>query len=282
MACNLVSAYNIRPATRRGNRLMSTMMTAGNWLIAAILGCGVIVAIGGSATAAGCNVAPQGEGRVATVIDPRGFRMQDGREVKLAGIEPASTRRDGIAALEQLIAGRPVTLRGDSDAPDRYGRQPAFVFAGDDQQSVQGQLLARGQALVAIDVGAADCRAELLAAEARARLDRRGVWADPAVIKNAENPGDILSRMGQFTVVEGRVVSVREVGATIYLNFGRRWTRDFAVTISRRMLASFGAQGVNPKALETKRIRVRGWIERGGGPRIEVRQVGQIELSGGT
>ncbi|NVN85758.1 MAG: thermonuclease family protein [Rhodopseudomonas sp.] len=242
----------------------------------------VIAAITNRATAAGCSFAPQGEGRVAAVLDSRSFRMQDGREVKLAGIEPATTPRDGIAALAEIVAGQEVTLRGDSDAPDRYGRQLAFVLAGSEERSVQGQLLSRGQALVAADVAAADCRTELLAAEARARLEKQGIWADSTVIKNAENPGDILSRMGQFTLVEGRVVSVRQAGATVYLNFGRRWTRDFTVTISRRMLASFEAQGVNPKSLEGKRIRVRGWIEGRGGPRIEVRQVGQIELAGGT
>jgi hypothetical protein len=30
------------------------------------------------------------------------------------------------------------------------------------------------------------------------------------------------------------VLSVRESGATIYVNFGRRWTEDFTVTILKR------------------------------------------------
>ena len=103
---------------------------------------------------------------------------------------------------------------------------------------------------------------------------------DPAVIKNAESPGDILARIGQFTVVEGKVLSVRQAGATFYLNFGRRWTRDFAVTISRRVVPSFEAAGIVLKSLENKRIRVRGCIESRGGPRIEARTLGQIELAG--
>jgi hypothetical protein len=173
-----------------------------------------------------------------------------------------------------------VTLHGDSDAPDRYGRQPALVFLDGDAVSVQARLLADGEALVAAEAGAAGCRTELLAAEAEARRGHRGIWADPAATKNAENSGDILSRMGQFAVVEGKVVSAREAGTTIYLNFGRRWTRDFAVTISRRAGASFEAAGIAPKSLENKRIRVRGWVEQRGGPRIEVRQIGQIELLG--
>jgi endonuclease YncB( thermonuclease family) len=224
---------------------------------------------------------PQGEGRVDAIVDARSFRLGDGREVRLAGIEPVAPRRaGGVAALTAIVLGREVALHGDSDAPDRYGRQPAFVFIAGSTASVQSRLLADGEALVGIDIGAADCRTELLAAEADARRHRRGLWADPAAIKNAENSGDILSGVGQFALVEGKVVSVREAGATVYLNFGRRWTRDFAVTISRRLTASFEAAGVALKSLENKRIRVRGWVERRGGPRIEIRQIGQIERLG--
>jgi hypothetical protein len=91
-----------------------------------------------------------------------------------------------------------------------------------------------------------------------------------------------LAGIGRFTVVEGKVLSVRQAGATTYLNFGRNWTRDFAVTISRRMLGAFEAAGIVLKSLENRRIRVRGWVEARGGPRIEVLRVGQIELLGGN
>ncbi|MGB9118216.1 MAG: thermonuclease family protein, partial [Bradyrhizobium sp.] len=48
--------------------------------------CSLMLAAG-PAIAAGCAFEPQGEGRVATVIDARSFRLRDGREVRLAGIE---------------------------------------------------------------------------------------------------------------------------------------------------------------------------------------------------
>ena len=121
-----------------------------------------------------------------------------------------------------------------------------------------------------------------MAAEAEARRAKRGIWADPAAIKNAESPGDILAGIGRFTVVEGRVLSVRQAGATTYLNFGRNWTRDFAVTISRRVVPAFEAAGIGLKSLENRRIRVRGWVEARGGPRIELLRVGQIEMLGGN
>ena len=126
-----------------------------------------------------------------------------------------------------------------------------------------------------------DCRAELAAAETRARGGQASVSGrSPSAIKNPENPGDIVSGIGRFTLVEGRVVSVREAGAMLYLNFGRRFTRDFAVTISRRDAAAFEAAGMALKSLEKRRILVRGVVEKRRGPQIEIRQVGQIDLVG--
>jgi endonuclease YncB( thermonuclease family) len=244
----------------------------------------IIIAAGStnSAIAAGCSFEPQGEGRVNAIIDARSFRMDDGREVRLAGIETIEAARnpDNASTLGALIAGRNVALRGETDAPDRYGRQPAFVFADSAGTSVQSLLLARGEALVSADITDKACAAELAAAEAAARLAKRGVWANSAVIKNAESPGELLTRIGQFTVVEGKVLSVRQAGSVTYINFGRRWTRDFAVTISRRMVPAFEAAGITLNSLENKRIRVRGFIEARGGPRIEALLVGQIELAG--
>ena len=111
---------------------------------------------------------------------------------------------------------------------------------------------------------------------------KKGIWNSPAVIKNAESTDDILAGIGRFLLVEGRVLSVRQAGATTYLNFGRRWTRDFAVTISRRNMPAVESAGVALKSLENRRIRVRGWVEARPGPRIEVVRAGQIEVLGGN
>jgi endonuclease YncB( thermonuclease family) len=274
------------------------------------LGAMVLLASAAPAAAAGCSFEPQGEGRVAAVIDARSFRLQDGREVRLAGIEPVSPEQplsgkpvsekpvsekpflekpflkkplaNRPPALAAILANREVILRGDDDTPDRYGRQPAFVFLPPSETLVQDELLAQGEALVSATVADKECAAVLLAAEAAAREAKRGIWADPSAIKNSESSGDILAGIGRFTLVEGKVLSVRQAGATTYLNFGRNWTRDFAVTISRRVLPVFEAAGIIPKSLENRRIRVRGFVEARGGPRIELLRVGQIELLGGN
>jgi len=218
-----------------------------------------------------------------SVIDARTFRLEDGREVRLAGVEPvASEKAKETSALSAIVAGREVMLRGEDDTPDRYGRQPAFVFIASSETSVQALLLSQGEALFSAAVTDKDCASVLSSAEGAARGAKQGTWADPTAIKNAESPGDILAGTGQFLVIEGRVLSVRQAGATTYLNFGRSWTRDFAVTIPKRILSGFEAAGIILKSLENRRIRVRGWVETRSGPRIEVLRVGQIEVVGGN
>lgn len=248
----------------------------------AAIACVLLLAIAADrAKAAGCAFEPQGEGRVVAVIDGRTFRLDDGREVRLAGIEPVGgDNANGISALSSIVADREVTLRGEDDTPDRYGRQSAFVFLSASETPVQAVLLSRGQALVSAAMNEKDCASVLASAEAVGREAKRGAWGDPAAIKNAESPGDILAGAGRFLVIEGRVLSVRQAGATTYLNFGRNWTRDFAATIPRRVLPAFDAAGIVLKSLENRRIRVRGWVEARSGPRIEVLRVGQIEVTG--
>jgi hypothetical protein len=96
---------------------------------------------------------------------------------------------------------------------------------------------------------------------------------------SAENLTRLQAERGRFALVEGKVLSVRESGATIYVNFGRRWTRDFTVIILRRLSHVSTAAGIEPKKLEGRRIRVRGWLEQRGGPIITAEAPEQIELA---
>jgi endonuclease YncB( thermonuclease family) len=230
-----------------------------------------------AASATPCQFEAQGEGRVTAIVDARGVRLDDGREVRLTGIEATATTRQELTS---LLVGRDVTLRSTDDTPDRYGRQGALMFIGESETSVQATLLAQGDALVSGEVADKDCAAALMASEAEARRQKKGSWADPSAIKNAESPDDILVGIGRFMVVEGKVLSVRQAGAMTYLNFGRNWTHGFAVTISKRTLPVFESAGMPLKSLENKRIRVRGWVEGTTGPRIDVRLLGQVELLG--
>lgn len=220
-----------------------------------------------------CQGTPAGSGVVSAVRDGRTLMLADGREIRLAGIEAPA---DG-AALRALAAGQ--TLRIERVSDDRYGRIVAFAYAGDAGELLQVALLAAGQARVSARAGGKACAGNLLTAERAARAGRLGLWADPNFAPlSSENLTMLAAEKGHFALIEGQVLSVRESGATIYVNFGRRWTRDFAVTIPKREARSFAAAGVEPKTLERRRIRVRGIIEQRNGPIIDVTVPEQIEL----
>lgn len=229
-----------------------------------------------------CKLTPIGTGQVRTVIDGRTVQLADGREVRLAGIEVPESAR---AALDGLVREREVALLRLGAESDRYGRVVAVVLVQpmvpEIGQSVQHALLAQGKARVAGNIGDSACATILLEAERAAREAGLGLWADPYyVIHHAEDPAGILAVRGRFAVVEGQVLSVRESGGTIYVNFGRRFTEDFTVTVQKRHERTFTAAGLTLKKLAGQHVRVRGIIEERGGPWIEAASPTQIEIAG--
>jgi endonuclease YncB( thermonuclease family) len=233
-----------------------------------------------------CLHEPLGRGTVASILDGRTVLLADGREVRLAGIEEpqADAHSAASGALRALIEGAEVNLKGPSFF-DRYGRLVAYVFVvrgGSEEEGVAQSLLATGVAWVSPTVDTT-CAAELFASERLARRDKLGLWGDPYYeIRSADNPDAVSERRGIFTLVEGKVVSVRESGGTIYVNFGRRWSEDFTVTVQKRNERSFADAGLEPKKLEGRRVRVRGWIEKRSGPWIEAQRPAQIEIVDGN
>jgi endonuclease YncB( thermonuclease family) len=232
-------------------------------------------------SSAHCRLGTVATGVVEKIIDGRTFIIADGSEVRLAAIEVPANANDAKLTLEDLVHGKKIEMRSASATPDRYGRRVAQVFLADGNTSTwaQGELIARGHARVSARVGNAACAEELLRRERAARQAKLGLWGDPYyVIQRADNPAAVLAERGRFTIVEGDVVSVRESGGTIYVNFGRRWSEDFTVTIAKRNEPILAAGGLVPKTLAGRRVRVRGWVEERGGPWIEVTRPEQIEL----
>ncbi|HUE11175.1 MAG TPA: thermonuclease family protein [Steroidobacteraceae bacterium] len=243
-----------------------------------------------------CGGDAMARGTVSRIIDGRTVALDDGREVRLAAIEVppldlpqhdgAPGGADAKTTLDALLGGDTVVLRRAEIATDRYGRIVAYAYAVRDGEELfaQGEMIASGFARVGDHVGSRACAADLLGRESAARRAKLGLWANPYYdVLNAETPVDVLAQRGRFALVEGKVVSVRESGATIYVNFGRRWSEDFTVTVSKRNERNFAAAGLDLKGLAGRRIRVRGWIEQrgasGGSPWIEAAHPEQIEAA---
>jgi endonuclease YncB( thermonuclease family) len=243
-----------------------------------------------------CRSEAAGTGMVRAITDGRSFVLDDGREIRLAGIEVppppapgetgarAEAGRKARAALEVIIAGQDVELHQNGAATDRYGRTLAQVYLRRDasrpSQSVAHDMLAKGFARVSAHIGDRACADELLVQERAAREAKLGLWGEPYyAIMEAESFAELVAERGHFTVVEGKVLSVRESGGTIYMNFGRRWSQALTVTVLKRNERIFAVAGLEPKKLENRRVRVRGWMEERNGPRIEASRPEQIEIA---
>jgi endonuclease YncB( thermonuclease family) len=265
----------------------------GRW--AANLTFGAVIALPASLASAenkaadpACRLAPFARAVAGAAIDGRTLVLDDGREVRLTGIEVGSPSREDAGAagdrsrqhLQSQVAGNTVVLGGSGRDHDRYGRLLAqvHVLKGNSEHWLQAEMVATGHARVAASADG-PCTAALLRHERAARAGALGLWSDPYyVVRRAEEPAAVAREQGRFAIVEGSVVSVRESGATIYVNFGRRWSEDFTVTIAKRNERAFMTAGLEPKRLNGRHVRVRGWIEERGGPLIEAVRPEQIEV----
>jgi endonuclease YncB( thermonuclease family) len=223
-------------------------------------------------------------GHVAAIEDSRTLRLADGRRIRLAGVELGVSPERARAALSALVLDRQITLNGlakPGTGTDRYGRIHAFPSVNGSETPIQYALLDRGLAVTGTRIGDPACRAALLARERAARAARLGIWGSGDYrLHQADDPATILQSVGRFAIVEGRVLSVRESGSTVYVNFGRRWSEDFTVTIAKRAEPTFIAAGLTPRSLAGRIVRVRGVIEDRAGPWIEATGADQFDWDG--
>jgi hypothetical protein len=251
-------------------------------------------ALSPAAESGACSLEAATPATVAVVDDDFDLLLDDGRRAAISGLEfppPGVSAPDRRAAahkrLSGWLAGRDVFLGAFAAATDRWGRVPARIFAAQGEKpdaplvSVGAAMLEEGLARFRPDPPAAPCAQAYLAAEAPAREAGRGVWADPAsrpVDPAAKGAGASLLRRKGMTLVEGKISSFGESRGALYLNFGQKRAEDFAVVISRRNLAIFQASGIEPRTLIGRRARVRGLIETGLGPRMEISAPAEIEI----
>ncbi|MCL4765671.1 MAG: thermonuclease family protein [Hyphomicrobiaceae bacterium] len=246
-----------------------------------------------SAEALQCELEAQPARAVVRVIDAETLMLDDGAEVRLVGALAPRAMDGGAdeaawpleqaakAELDRLALGRSVELGVAGRRTDRYGRLLAQVFVQDAGERIwlQGEMLRSGHARAYVLPGSADCMDDLAAAERQARESRAGLWAHAAYqVRPASRPWDLMRFRSTYQTVEGQVVSAADVRGQIYLNFGANWRDDFTATIRPAHKAAFAEHKLDLKALERRRVRVRGWIERRSGPMIELYHPSQIEV----
>lgn len=130
---------------------------------------------------------PRSKAVVQHVIDGDTFVLDDGRHVRMLGIDApeagfGNKPRENFSAeatdwLRERIEGREVALRIDYPKTDRYGRTLAWVFEADGTL-VNQQMLSAGRVKLLADFGLpADLEPTLRQAESEARIRRIGLWA---------------------------------------------------------------------------------------------------------
>ena len=247
-------------------------------------------------TTARCQL-DDGEDRTVTrVLDGETLLLDGGSEARLVGalapraFDAAGDTADwpladrARAALEALVAGRSVRLAFAGRRSDRYGRLLAHVFVarsnGETERVwVQGEMLRQGHARAYSLEGSAHCLAELIGHEAVAREAAAGMWAEAAyAVRAADDVRTLLRLAGTFQIVEGRVLRVSEVRGTTYLNFGEDQRQDFTVSVRAPARRTMTASVLTPEQLAGRQIRVRGWIERRGGPLVDLHHPDALEV----
>jgi endonuclease YncB( thermonuclease family) len=230
---------------------------------------------------------PDETGKVTKVIDGDTLLLENGKQLRLVGIQAPKFpvgRRTGLTwplageakdTLEDLVLGQTISLFYGGARLDRHSR--TLAQATDSQgRWLQGELLQRGLARVYSFADNRAMVAEMLSLERNARNARRGIWAHPfyAVRRHEDAEKDI----GSFELVEGRVLKVAIVGGRAYLNFGNDWQRDFTLVIESAERRRFEAEGFDPAFYQGRRIRVRGWLGLRNGATMNVTHPEQIEV----
>lgn len=211
---------------------------------------------------------------VVARLDEGDLHLGDGTILKLAAIRPS---RD---VPSRLASGDVVVYRPVSERRDRRGRLHAFVAA--EGRLLQQEHIARGETAVMPSLPFRDsaiddtCWLGLFVEEEQARNAGTGIWAGTERVFRVDDPR-LAERIGRFTIVAGRVLSVGDRRRNSYLNFGRFWSEDFTVVVPDSVRDSWGIEAVAPR-FDGRRIRVRGFMESRGGPMILIEHPAQIEV----
>lgn len=202
------------------------------------------------------------EARVRHVVDGDTVVLDDGRLVRLLGINAPELGRDGApdeplarearTRLNRLVQGQRVQLRFEAQTEDHYGRLLAHVTLHDGTD-VQALLLREGLAfLVAIppDVGAVERYARI---EHTARAAGRGVWR--LAYYRPVSADAVAGTATGFRRVTGVVRHVGIGRDAVYLDL----SRALALVIPKSDWHYFGG---NASRFKGTRVEASGWLTR--------------------
>lgn len=264
---------------------------------AGVLGCALMLAPPRTlAQTAGAEPVPPCHGtggetvRIVSVDPHMAIVVDGGRVLRLRGLRPppgtagwpelAAMAR---GALTGWIEGQAVAAAIEKGPADRWGRLLAdmtFAEPGQEQhRSVAGGLLEAGWGLADPETATAACLGQFLKLEDAARQAGLGLWADPHYKPvPATDAAALRARAGQYTLVEGKVLDVRQWRKLTFVNFARRRGEGLSLLATERGLRQFEQSGPPLRDLVGKTVRLRGLLEDRNGPRMRLPVRAAIEI----
>lgn len=226
------------------------------------------------------RLAPGETGRVVEVTSGDGLRLDNGLQVRLAGIEAPwgdqPYANEARAALERLVEGKRVRLLYGGARRDRYGRALAQVEVAGSDVWVERALLRQGDARVRTWADNRAMAAAMLEDEAYARNRGLGLWRLAAY--RVLLPAETEDARG-FEIVEGRPATLATEDGADVLQFPHGGGDGFSARIDARALADFRTAGKDPAGLVGRLLRLRGPIRYGpDGPVMRLDHPEQVEI----
>ena len=215
---------------------------------------------------------------VIEVIDGDTVKLSDGQLLRYIGIDTPETRvkkhgqfiwQPQPFAVEakkynqKLVENKSVRIELDITKNDKYSRLLGYCFVG--EIFINAKLLEEGLAVLYTIPPNVKYSQQLIAAQKKARDNKRGIWASYATI----DAKDAAQFVNKACTVRGKVLSVRTSSKCTYLNFGADYKTDFTVVVFKQSYPSFAKKGIKHLSFyKDKTIKVTGRIKKYNGPEI--------------
>ncbi len=242
-------------------------------------------------------------GKINKIIDGQTLLLTDGKIVRLTGIDlpidktnpdfdfsfQAKAFLEAVLFSQSSKAGRDImvyqTRKAEKGRINRMNHDLGHILvkglkteAGDKPELwLQGALIDKGFARVYTEPTNPQLHAIMLSHEEKARAAGLGLWAKDSPFKMM-TPDQAANHLGDFVILEGRVVNAASVKNNLYLNFGDNWRSDFTVMINTSQRKQLSQQGISPTSISGKKIRVRGWLREYNGPFLEFEDINHLEI----
>jgi len=227
-----------------------------------LLGVTLLTSSGAAGSATCPATQPLQKTQVVYVYDGDTVKLQDGRRLRLIGIDtperghheaPSQPLADAArTALQQLVddSNRTLWLQDGQEDHDHYGRLLAHAFL-ENGDNVAVRLLQQGLAATLVVPPNTRAQACYQRIEDEARSERRGLWATARYqpLQASTLPLDTRG----FHIVQGRISGMHESRHTLWVDLDGPLT----LQINRRDLGYFDTM----QTLIGKDVEVRGWIK---------------------